>query len=131
MYADYEFYVTRFLAGSEPMIPAEDYERYEAQAEDVIRYASQNRSESYEGDEVKRCACELAELLCGAARASQAASDAGGSGLLSSYNNDGLQASFAVQESDYTAEGIRKKKAEIIRKHLLWTGLLYRGAAYD
>lgn len=130
MYADYEYYTGTFRAGASPPVPADQYTFLEAQAEDRIRYATQGRSDSFTGDELSRCTCELVEFLYEAGKAAEGAISAGGAGVLSSYSNDGLSASFHVQDSAFTETGKEKRVSSIIRKHLLWTGLLYRGVGF-
>ena len=129
MYADYSYYAETFRGGMEPLIPEAEHAFLERQAEEWIRYATQRRSDGVSCEELENCTCELAEFLYEAHRASQTATEAGGAGLLTSYSNDGESGSFHVQDSPYTESGQRQKISAIIRKHLLWTGLLFRGVA--
>ena len=76
-------------------------------------------------DEVKDCACELAELLYQADRSAQQAAVQGG--VLQSYSNDGESGTFDLSQSTFTEEGKAKKISEIIHRYLGNTGLLYRG----
>lgn len=129
VYADYAYYGNGYLCGRESQIPEGEFAFWEKQARKEIDRATYDRVQGLEEvpEAAKECACELAELLYLADKAGKAAAEAGGAGLLSSYNNDGLQASFTLQDSAFTESGLRNKTREIIRKHFLLTGLMYKG----
>ncbi|MBQ8640430.1 MAG: hypothetical protein IJ468_14905 [Lachnospiraceae bacterium] len=130
MRVDFDYYCNQFARGREPTIPEASFSHYSSAAEDEMRYATGNLLESDdERQEIKRCVCELAEFLCQADQAHQTAARAGGAGIMTSYSNDGESASFQASDSEFTASGQRKKITGIIRKHLLWTGLLSRRCA--
>ena len=76
-------------------------------------------------DDVKDCACELAELLYQADKSTQQAAEQGG--VLQSYSNDGESGTFDLSQSTFTEEGKQKKTKEIIYRYLGNTGLLYSG----
>lgn len=130
MYADHEYYLTGYLLGREPIIPDQDYPYWEKQSCKVIDKYTFGRLRDHPelvDDDVKDCACELAELLYQADSVSQQALQQGGAGLLTSYSNDGDSGSFDLSQSVYTEEGKAKKTREIIYKYLMDTGLLYAG----
>ena len=129
MYADHKYYETGYLLGRFPVIPEDVYPYWEKQAERVLNQYTLSRlvaDFNLITDEVKDCACELAELLYQADTVSQKAAEQGG-GLLSSYSNDGQSGTFDLSQSSYTEEGKKRKTQEIIYKYLGNTGLLYRG----
>ena len=130
MYADYEYYTGGYLLGREPVISDKVYPYWEKQAEKEIDKHAFGRLRGHPElvtDDVKDCACELAELLYQADSVSQRARQQGGAGLLESYNNDGESGTFDLSQSAYTEEGRTRKTREIIYKHLACTGLLYAG----
>lgn len=130
MYTDHEYYTGGYLLGREPTIPGEMFLFWEKQAGKEIDKHTFGRLRGHPElvtDDVKDCACELAELLYQADTVSQQALQQGGAGLLSSYSNDGESGTFDLSQSAYTEEGGARKTREIIYKHLACTGLLYAG----
>lgn len=131
MYTDYSYYTGEYLANSRDPTVSEDAFRYwEKQAgQEINKYTYGTLKVHPERicDEVKECACELAEFLYQADSVSQQALERGGAGLLASYSNDGESGTFDLSRSAFTEEGKIKKIREIIYKHLSYTGLLYAG----
>lgn len=128
MYAEYSYYETGYLLGKAPVVPEKEFAYWEKRAEQVMNAYTFSRLASNFGlitDEVKDCACELAELLYQADRSAQRASEQGG--FLQSYSNDGESGTFDLSQSVYTEEGKKKKAREIIYRYLGNTGLLYAG----
>ena len=75
-------------------------------------------------ESVRLWACELTEIL------HRADSDIqeGAPGPMTSYSNDGMSASFAVDANNvYTQEGKQKAMNAIIHRYLAKTGMLYSG----
>ena len=128
MYADYEYYVNAYLLGKRINVPDDVYAYWEKQAEKLINQYTFNRLVRHPelaDERVKDCACELTELLYQADRYAQQASEQGG--FLTSYSNDGESGTFDLSQSVYTEANRKKRTAEIIRRNLMNTGLLYRG----
>lgn len=128
MYVDYGYYESNYLSGREPVVPEDDFPFWEKQAQRILNQYTFNRLVFATGlltDEVKDCACELAELLYQADKRAQQALEQGG--VLQSYSNDGESGTFDLSQSIFTEEGKTKKAREIIHRYLGNTGLLYRG----
>lgn len=129
MYVNYGYYESKYLLGREPTVPEDDFMFWEKQTERVLNQYTFGRltaDTELLTDEVKDCACELAELLYQADRSAQQAAVQGG--VLQSYSNDGESGTFDLSQSTFTEEGKAKKISEIIHRYLGNTGLLYRGA---
>lgn len=129
MYAEYEHYM-KYLLGRIPVVPLKEFQYWENQADKEIDMHTYRRLSGHTElvtNEVKDCACELAELLFQAHSVSQQAMQQGGAGLLASYSNDGESGTFDLSQSAYTEEGKARKVKEIIYKYLGHTGLLYAG----
>lgn len=128
MYVNYGYYESKYLLGREPTVPEDDFMFWEKQTERVLNQHTFDRLTADMGlltDEVKDCACELAELLYQADKSAQQAAAQGG--VLQSYSNDGEFGTFDLSQSTFTEEGKAKKISEIIHRYLGNTGLLYRG----
>lgn len=128
MYVNYGYYESKYLLGREPTVPKDDFMFWEKQTERVLNQYTFGRltaDTELLTDEVKDCACELAELLYQADRSAQQAAVQGG--VLQSYSNDGESGTFDLSQSTFTEEGKAKKISEIIHRYLGNTGLLYRG----
>ncbi len=119
MYVSYDFY-QETLGG---VIPAEDFQRAETQAEAHIRALTYIKGDIFEteSDTVKVAVCAAAEVIY---QHEQKGSIAG----LRSESNDGYAVSFVTEAQDgQTAEEVlRKKVYEAIRLYLLPTGWLSR-----
>lgn len=88
MYASYNYYESGYLMGRDPKLSEDDFPFWEKQAERVLNQYTFSRLASNLGlitDEVKDCACELAELLYQADKSTQQAAEQGG--VLQSYAN--------------------------------------------
>ena len=95
MYASYNYYESGYLMGRDPKLLEDDFPFWEKQAERVLNQYTFSRLVSNFGlitDEVKDCACELAELLYQAEKSAQQAAEQGG--FLQSYSNDGESGTF-------------------------------------
>lgn len=128
MYVNYGYYESKYLLGREPTVPEDDFMFWEKQTERVLNQYTFGRltaDTELLTDEVKDCACELAELLYQADKSAQQAAVQGG--VLQSYSNDGESGTFDLSQSTFTEEGKAKKISEIIHRYLGNTGLLYRG----
>ena len=128
MYVNYGYYESKYLLGREPTVPEDDFMFWEKQTERVLNQHTFGRlttDTELLTDEVKDCACELAELLYQADKSAQQAAVQGG--VLQSYSKDGESGTFDLSQSTFTEEGKAKKISEIIHRYLGNTGLLYRG----
>ena len=128
MYTSYNYYESGYLMGRDPKLSEDEFPLWEKQAERVLNQYAFSRLASNFGlitDDVKDCACELAELLYQADKSTQQAAEQGG--ILQSYSNDGESGTFDVSQSTFTEEGKAKKTREIVYRYLGNTGLLYAG----
>ena len=128
MYTSYKYYESGYLMGRDPKLSEDEFPLWEKQAERVLNQYTFSRLASNFGlitDDVKDCACELAELLYQADKSTQQAAEQGG--ILQSYSNDGESGTFDVSQSTFTEEGKAKKTREIVYRYLGNTGLLYAG----
>lgn len=128
MYTSYNYYESGYLMGRDPKLSEDEFSLWEKQAERVLNQYTFSRLASNFGlitDDVKDCACELAELLYQADKSTQQAAEQGG--ILQSYSNDGESGTFDVSQSTFTEEGKAKKTREIVYRYLGNTGLLYAG----
>lgn len=130
MYADYEFYTQVYLLGRKPKITEDDFPFWEREARTEIDRLTFNRlkaDSSLIPDEVKYCACALAELYFEADSVKESARSQGLAGPISSWSNDGQSGSVDLSQSQYTESGMVKEKSKIIHRYLYHTGLLYAG----
>lgn len=129
MYAslsDYESYSGK----KEPLIPGGSWTYWERRAEGEIDKRTMGRLKTdpmLVTEAVKKCTCEIAELLYQANEFSEQARQQGGAGPLSSYSNDGESGTFDLSQSVYTEDGKDRKVKEIIYRYLAFSGLLYAG----
>lgn len=127
MYADYAFYSDVFLGD---LIPPGEFNKYATRASDFIDYFTMGKAKKHADlVEVKKCCCALAEqyLTIGTIRAATAAK----------VTSDGIIASETVGSHSRSfrtgADGTQAVTAEtaelanIARRYLMPTGLLYRG----
>lgn len=121
-YADYKFYVEVYHGKMEEA----DFERNAMSASQYIRAMTYNRSDDYEGDELKYAVCESSDVLYELDQKM----GAGSSGEKKSESTDGYSVSYVVEGKDgeTVLELAGRKIGNIIRKWLLPTGLLYAGA---
>ena len=122
VYADYTFYADIYHGEMEEA----DFERYALSASQYIRAMTYNRSDDYEGDELKYAVCESSDVLYELDQKM----GAGSSGEKKSESTDGYSVSYVVEGKDgeTVLELAGRKIGNIIRKWLLPTGLLYAGA---
>ena len=129
MYADYDYYITEYLAGTKAVIPEADFLFWEKAARREIDLVTGNRISSLGAvpDLVKDCTCEIAELLYRASSLREESLKEGVAGVMTSYSNDGQSASFDTSHSVYTEDGKKKEIRRICRLYLGRAGLLYSG----
>ena len=80
MYTSYNYYESGYLMGRDPKLSEDEFPLWEKQAERVLNQYTFSRLASNFGlitDDVKDCACELAELLYQADKKHSAGSGAG------------------------------------------------------
>lgn len=127
MYADFTFYTMEFYGDT---IPEDKFDKYATRASDFIDYLTWNKAQSMATDPaVQKCCCALAEqyMSIDAVRKAAAAKITE-DGIISSESvgshsrsfRNGVEGAQAVQEAE-------KELANIARRYLLPTGLLYRG----
>ena len=134
MYADYSYYTGEY-GGS--LIPETDWNYTSGKAGDQIDSMTFGRL--HEGVpepctvQVRRCCCELAELLYIAVVLPMRAGTENGTGQListetnSTYSVTYRNASVISASTSGEASGTEQLMNEVIRKHLGGTGLLYKG----
>ena len=127
MYADYTFYTDEFFGD---LISAEKFQKYATAASDYIDYLTWRKAQGMAEDPaVQKCCCALAEQYMTIDAVKQAAA--------AKVTTDGIIASESVGEHSRSfrngAEGEQAvaaataELANIARRYLLPTGLLYRG----
>lgn len=124
MYADYAFYLAGFLHREIGLIPAEEFDRYadRASAEMDYRTMGRIRGALVESETVKKCCCELAEVMY---QYDQVV-ESGGGAPLASWSNDGESGSYDLSATALTPQGHAGRLGGICRKYLLHLGVLYR-----
>lgn len=122
IYADYDFYTTKYLQTKEPVIPVAEFNYWSKQASGEIRYRTFGSVDEFSEipEAVSHCCCEVAEKLYSA----EAAKDENGM-ILQSYGNDGETGTYRT--SDLSETAVQKSIARIIRKWLAHTGYMYCG----
>ena len=105
-YVYYKFYLRDYRLGSAPVIPKLDFPFYEQQARTNINGYILQMPEKIP-DEVKFLTCELADYL---------------------YMNEGSENKTAESQTGRNVTYDKGTVYSIITRHLLNTGLLYRGA---
>lgn len=127
MYADYDFYTTDFFGDT---IPVESFDRCASLASDFIDYFTMGRAANKaELPAVKKCCCALAEQYFDIDAVRKAAA--------AKVTSDGIIASETVGSHSRSfrngTEGVQAvtaaeaELANIARRYLMPTGLLYRG----
>lgn len=112
-YATHEYYLNTYLDGEtddSKTIPTPQVYRYLRQASSYLNGITLGRIGSEVTDSIKDCTCEIAEALYLHDKRDG----------ISSENNDGYSVS-------YTPDDLDGKVYDIAVRHLLPTGLLYRG----
>lgn len=131
-YADYPYYINGYLIGKSPSVPEEAFPFWEKQAEKELDRVTFGRLKADHGlvsDDVKDCACAIAELLYKADKASSSVDSRGLAGPLVSWSNDGESGSVDLSNSVYTATGKQAEIRRLVFLHLGNTGLLYQGVS--
>lgn len=127
MYADYSYYTDTFYGD---LITVAEFPKYASRASDFIDYYTMGKAaKSADLPEVKKCCCALAEQYKSIdALKVAAAAKVTDEGIIASETvgshsrafRNGVDAAQTVQEAE-------KELANIARRYLLPTGLLYRG----
>lgn len=108
-YATYEFYTISFRGN---LIPQADFDRLAERASEYIDFCTFGKAKKYlEDDKVKKCCCALAEAFQIEEKSQGKTGETVGKWSVS-YS--------AKDEAD-------KRKADIIKRYLWLTGLLYTG----
>ena len=121
-YADIDFYKAEYLLGRAPGITEEEFPHWAMLASGLIRNHTFGRIDGLSNvpEEVRMCCCEVAEKMYSA----EAAKEDNGM-VLQSYGNDGETGTYKVD--DVSEDAVNRRATEIIRKWLLYTGLMYCG----
>lgn len=121
-YADIDFYKEEYLLGRAPGIPEEEFPHWAMLASGIIRNHTFGSIDGLSNvpDEAGMCCCEVAEKMSSA----EAAKEDNGM-VLQSYGNDGETGTYKVD--DVSEDAVNRRTTEIIRKWLLYTGLMYCG----
>lgn len=117
MWADYEYYVDKYLCFRDGVIPSDEFAYYERKAEfEVNRYVGTDID--YVSDNLKLCCCEVAELLY--------RSDKSGisTGVTSEHTGD---LSVSYESAEARTKSLVKDIRSCVYRYLADTGLLYRG----
>lgn len=122
VYADFEFYDETYLGDT---IPEDEFPKYAKRASEWVDYATFNRIERMNQEEipedVKEATCAVADRLYAYNHADNRDK--------ASESNDGYSVSYRDNQSE---EALKSGIREAIYKHLMKTGLLYRGICeYD
>lgn len=130
MYADFEYYQTTYFGDA---IEQESWPKYGTRASDFIDYITWGKAkDNSELDEVKKCCCALAEQykLIDDTRTA-AAAKVTSEGIIASESVGAHSRSFRNgAEGAQAVTELEKELANIARRYLLPTGLLYRGVNY-
>lgn len=123
-YANYAFYVEKY--GGQ-MISEDYFKSAIIGASQYIRYITLNRSDLYEGDEIKYAACAVADVYYSTIIAGQAGTDRKFG--KKSESIDGYSVTYVSDRADgETCEDVFRKKAfAVANQWLLPTGILHRG----
>ena len=130
IYADMCHYLSDFLVGKKPIIPADDFGYWAKQASAILDARTFGRLQadpSLVTEAVRDCTCALAQFLYREDRARHSGEAAGVAGAMTHYSNDGQSASYDVSASVYTPEGREKEISRIVSLYLAHSGLLYAG----
>jgi len=131
-YADYSYYTSSFLDGGSPVVPEEQFSRFEKQAELEMDALTHARIAALEvlPDRVKDCACAVTELLYEADKQSEAYRSQGLAGPMASWSNDGQSGSVDLGQSIYTEAGRKKEIRRLCGLYLGTLGLMYAGVMH-
>ena len=121
VYADLDFYESKYLAGRSAAVTAADFAYYAQSASKVIdAYTFGNINSKDVPDEVRMCCCELAELAY-KSDTSQAANKQG----ITSESVQGWSQSY--ESSEACQRAAQSAQRDCVYKWLSGTGLLYSG----
>lgn len=122
-YADYEFYADIYRGNLDKAV----FNKAVLSASQYIRGATMGKSDSYDGDELKYVACEIAELQSSGSNNQDDASVYSQDGReIKSVSNAGFSVTYTTEGVDgETAEDlINRKSYAALKKWLMPTGLL-------
>lgn len=137
MYADYEFYSTKYLG---ELVSEDDYPKYEMKARDELDYYTRMRipfvKDENKMERVKMCECKLIDLLFNydqeLAKIKEY-EDKTVEGVVSSEtvgkHSISYQKASLRSKADIEKESSKQIK-ELVHKNLFMTGLLYSGLSY-
>lgn len=121
VYADLDFYESKYLAGRSAAVTAADFAYYAQSASKVIdTYTFGNINPDNVPEEVRMCCCELTEMLY-KTDTSQAANKQG----ITSESVQGWSQSY--ESSEACQRAAQSAQRDCVYKWLSGTGLLYSG----
>lgn len=129
-YANYDYYITDYLLGQDPVIPEKVFLFWEKQARveiDAQTFGRIAANQAFITGQVKDCACAIAEVLYKAHTLTESTRENGMVGVQVSYSNDGQSGTYDVSQSAYTESGKKTEIKRLISRYLGNTGLLYAG----
>lgn len=133
-YVDIDYYLDEYYGDAEPLIPDDDFELIEKKARKYLDFYTFGRIKSFAEEEltedIKNCMCELCDLCYRSHVLKTKAEEAGVSGVLTSYSNDGVSGTYASNDSQHdisTEDGLTLTARKVIKMHLCGSDLLYTG----
>ena len=125
-YVDYSYYEKNYLQGREAVIPSTSFDFYAMKATNEIRNRIYNVVMIVDED-VKNCACEIAEFLYEEDMAQKAITQSTSKGIASESVGE-YSVSYATSKSDeYSARNREVKISTIMRNWIGHKGLMNRG----
>lgn len=125
-YVDSSYYVNNYLQGREAVIPSTSFNFYGMKATNEIRSRIYNVVIIIDED-VKNCACELAEFLYREDMEEKAISEATSKGVSSESVGEYSVSYSTSKNAEYSLQNREVKISTILRNWLGHKGLLNRG----
>lgn len=120
VFADYSFYVNKYLAGKSADVSAADFPYYVRKSTQEIKcYTGSNIDENNIPECVKMCCCEIADIIFSVEKSEQQTSGK------TSESVQGWSASY--ESRDQAMQFMQNKIRSSVYSWLSGTGLLYRG----
>jgi len=119
MYATYAFYTDTYKGTT---LTENNFDHYELRAEAYLKSLTLGKSDKYTGNELKHCACAVADKLF-----HQDNDDEYKRSGISSEKVGEYSVSFVNNSSMENEEHKKSELLEIAKQYLSLTGLLYRG----
>ena len=127
-YVDNSYYRINYLQGREAVIPSTSFNFYGMKATNIIRNRTMNVIIEIDED-IKNCACELAEFLYREDMTEKASAEAQAKGVASESVGEYSVSYSSQQSSEYAIKNRDVKINTILRNWLSNKGILNRGVA--